>query len=278
MIVLGVLGVVLLVAFALRRAASGRADPAAHALPEPELHGHERSRLHRRLRAVRCGHLPAAVPADRQGPQPDRVRSPAHADDGRRARDLDRERAADQPRSAATAVPDRRDRADDARRCSCSRGSASTMPVWQTAIYMLVLGLRPRNDDAGARARRAELRRLRAARRRDLGLDALPPGRRLGGRLDLRRDLRQPARHERRKRAAAGRPAAAGREPELVEELPPAVHRPTSSAFVESLRPVFAAAAGVSLFAFLLTLAAARGAAAQERRGRRRRRELRDAT
>ena len=82
------------------------------------------SRLHRRLRALRRGHVPAAVPADRQGPQPDVVRAPAHADDGRRARDLDRQRAADQPPRPLQAVPDRRDGADDAWRCSCSRGSA----------------------------------------------------------------------------------------------------------------------------------------------------------
>ena len=113
--------------------------------------------------------------------------------------------------------------------------------------------VRARNDDAGPRPRRAELRPLRATRCRDLGLDALPPGGRLGGRLDLRGDLRQPAGHEPRKRAAAGRPAAASRQSGPRRAAAAAVHSAYVGAFVESLQPVFAAAAGVSLFAFLLS-------------------------
>ena len=51
-------------------------------------------RLHHRTRALRLGHLPAAVPADRAREEPDELGPPADADDGRPARHLDRERAA----------------------------------------------------------------------------------------------------------------------------------------------------------------------------------------
>ena len=60
------------------------------------------------LGAVRRRHLPAALPADRQGPQPDGLGPADHADDGRRARHVDRERPADQQVRALPAVPDRR--------------------------------------------------------------------------------------------------------------------------------------------------------------------------
>ena len=49
-----------------RRGASRGAGRAAGALPQPHLHGHERGRLHRRLRALRRDHLPPALPADRR--------------------------------------------------------------------------------------------------------------------------------------------------------------------------------------------------------------------
>ena len=75
MVALIVVGVVLLVALPVRRAARGRADPAARALPQPRLRRHERDRLHHRPRAVRRGHVPAALPAGREGPQPDHVRA-----------------------------------------------------------------------------------------------------------------------------------------------------------------------------------------------------------
>jgi EmrB/QacA subfamily drug resistance transporter len=41
--------------------------------------------------------------------------------------------------------------------------------------------------------------------------------------------------------------------PAIVDRLPPAVHRPYVEAFAVSLRPVFLAATGISLFGFLLT-------------------------
>ena len=51
-----------------RRVARGRADPAARALPQPDVPDDERDRLRRRVRALRLGHLRAALPAGRQGP------------------------------------------------------------------------------------------------------------------------------------------------------------------------------------------------------------------
>ena len=99
----------------VRRAARGRADPAARALPQPDVLGHERDRLRRRLRALRRDHVSAALPPDRQGAQPDRVRAAADADDGGRARHLDRQRAADQQARPLQAVSDHRHCADDGR-------------------------------------------------------------------------------------------------------------------------------------------------------------------
>ncbi len=55
----------------------------------------QRRRLRRRVRAVRRGHLPAAVPAGRQGRHPDRLGAAAGAADGRPADHLDRLRAGD---------------------------------------------------------------------------------------------------------------------------------------------------------------------------------------
>ena len=139
--------------------------------------------------------------------------------------------------------------------------------------------LRARDDDAGARPRRAERRPVRAARRRDLRLDALPPGRRLDRRLALRRDLRQPARRRTsppRCRRASGRPPAA-RPGARRRSCRPRVHAAYVEAFAASLRPVFLVAAGDLARRVPAHVAAARGAAAEERGGRRRRRELRDA-
>ena len=64
-VLMGVLGGRLPGRSELRRAPGGRADPAADAVPQPRVRGHERGRDGRRLRAVRRADLPAAVPADR---------------------------------------------------------------------------------------------------------------------------------------------------------------------------------------------------------------------
>ena len=69
-------------ALPVRRGTGGRADPPARALPEPDVRAHERHRLHRRARPLRLDHVPAALPPDREGEQPDAVRAPAHAAHG----------------------------------------------------------------------------------------------------------------------------------------------------------------------------------------------------
>ena len=90
-----------------RRGARRRADPAALALPQPHVLRHERGRLHRRLRAVRRDHVPAALPAGDEGLEPDRVGPAARAADGGRPRHLDPERAADHEARPLPRVPDR---------------------------------------------------------------------------------------------------------------------------------------------------------------------------
>ena len=132
-------------------------------------------------------------------------------------------------------------------------GLSVEMPVWQTAGYMLAARLRTRDDDAGARARGPERRPVRAARRRDVRLDALPTGGRLDRRLDLRRDLRQPARRQPRSTRCRRAPRSPLRARRSSTQLPPALHSVYLDAFAAALGPVFAVAAAVSLVAFLLT-------------------------
>ena len=69
----------------VRRAPRRRAGAAAAAAHQPGLRRDRRRRLRRRLRAVRRGHLPAAVPAGRQGRHPDGLGAAAAAADGRPA-------------------------------------------------------------------------------------------------------------------------------------------------------------------------------------------------
>ena len=84
-----------------------RADPAARALPQPHLRRDERRRLHRRLRALRRHHLPAALSPGDEGIEPDALRPAADAADGRCARHVDRERAGDLEARALPVLPDR---------------------------------------------------------------------------------------------------------------------------------------------------------------------------
>ena len=77
------LAVVLLPAFVLAERRAQRADPAALALPQPHVCGHERDRLHHRPRPLRRGHLPPALPADHEGVEPHELRPAADAADGR---------------------------------------------------------------------------------------------------------------------------------------------------------------------------------------------------
>ena len=113
--------VVLLGAFVLGRAPRGRAGAAAAAVPQPRVRGHERDRLHRRLRAVRVGDVSAAVPPGRQRRLADRLGPAAAAADGRADHDLDRLRPAHHPHRALQAVPDHRYRADGDRAVAALR-------------------------------------------------------------------------------------------------------------------------------------------------------------
>ena len=89
---LGVLAVLALAAF-ISPSTGPPSRSSRRPLSQPRLRRDERDRLRRRLRPVRGAHLPAAVPADRPRPQPDRVGAAAGPADGRPARDLDRLRA-----------------------------------------------------------------------------------------------------------------------------------------------------------------------------------------
>ena len=63
-VIMAVVGFALLALFVWSRAGGG-ALAAARAVPQPHLLRDERHRLHHRPRALRLGHVPAAVPADR---------------------------------------------------------------------------------------------------------------------------------------------------------------------------------------------------------------------
>ena len=126
-------------------------------------------------------------------------------------------------------------------------------PTWKTIVVDGDPRPRARHGHAGARPRRPERGRPPAPRGRHVGLDPLPPDRRLDRRRRLRRHLRQPARQRARQQAARGGAHSDAVNPGGVRHLPAAVHEPYVQAFVTALQPVFLAAAGISVLAFLLT-------------------------
>ncbi len=109
---LGVLAIVLMVAFIVteRRAAEPVLPPRL--FPNRVFTVTSGDRPDRRLRAVRLGHLPAAVPAGRQRRQPDRLGPADPAADGRPADHVDRVGPDHQRHRPLQAVPDRRHRRD----------------------------------------------------------------------------------------------------------------------------------------------------------------------
>ena len=115
----------------VRRAPGRRADPSARALPQPNLRGHERHRLHRRPRALRRDHLPAALPPGRRGRQPDELRPHPRSADGRPPRHVHPERPADQPLRPLPAVSDRRHRDHDRVGLPALAPHVET-PMWKT--------------------------------------------------------------------------------------------------------------------------------------------------
>src|SRR4051812_33871150 len=269
-----VLGVVAARALRGRREPSRGADPAAVAVPESRLRGHQRDRLHHRPRAVRRGYLSAAVHADRAGAHRDRVGPAPDADDGRRPGDVDRERVPDLEDRPLQAVPDHRHRAGRARDVPAVAAGRLDVAV---AGGRLPGRARARAGDghAGARSRRAERRPVRDARRRDVGLDVVPPDRRRGRRFDLRSDLREPLGNRARRSDAARRPRPGGGQPgtgaRAAGRRPAAVHRRVHGSDHADLRRR-RRLCGPGLPPHL---AAARGAAARDRHRGGDRRELR---
>ena len=260
----------------VRRATRCRADPAADAVRESGLHGHQPDRLRGRVRTVRRDHLPPPLPADRQGARPDRSGALVDADDGRGPRDVDRERSGDQQARAVQAVPDRRHRADDGRDVPPHRHQRLDADMAGGALRARA---RPgaRHDDAGARAGRTERGALPAARRRHLRLDALPAGRRLDRRRPLRRDLREPARDRARRRPAARRRAAGRGEPGGRRGAPAGGPGGLSRRIRRRPRTGLRRRRGSLTRRVRAHVVPARGAAPAERRSRGDHRELRDA-
>ena len=156
-------------------------------------------------------------------------------------------------------------------------GIGVSVPTWQTALYMVVLGL-----GLGMTMQVLVLAAQNAVPYELLGVATSGSTlfRQVGGsigvsifgaifanRLAVNLALDLPP---------GVRPPAAA-SPESIAQLPAAVHAAYLEAFAASLRPVFAAAAGISVLGFLLTWLLERGAAPQERRCRRGRREVCDA-
>ena len=240
-IALGVLAVVLLVRVPVRRARAAEPVIPLELFRNRVFSGHERDRVHRRLRAVRRDHLPAALPPGRQGRQPRRVGAAAAAADGRRARHVDRQRPADHEVGRYKIFPIV-GTALMTSACSCSRGCVDT-PL-RSALHAGPRP-RPRPGHAGAGARRAERGRLPPARRRDLRLHPLPPDRRLVRRRGLRRDLRQPARRRARRPPAARRARPEAANPAVADSCRRRSTRLYVDAFATALRPVFLVAAAI---------------------------------
>ena len=191
----------------------------------------ERGRDGRRLRAVRRAHLPAAVPAGRARASPTASglqllpvmggllissivsgqvitrtgRYKAWPTRGRRSR-----------RSA----------------CGCSR-RWTRRRRGRGGVPHARARARPRDGDAGARAGRPERGALRHARRRDVGLDAVPLDRRLARHRRPGRDLHGAARvraGRRRQRRRRG-----GLDPSAIRRLPQPVHDAYIAAFTDAL-------------------------------------------
>ena len=109
-VALGVGGVALLVGFRRRRAPRRRARAAAAALSQQRVLRDERHGDRRRLRAVRVGDLPAALPPGRQRGEPDEVGPAAPAGHGRPPHHLGRLGSGHLAHRALQAVSDRRHR------------------------------------------------------------------------------------------------------------------------------------------------------------------------
>ena len=157
-----------------------------------------------------------------RGYSPDRVGPAADPGDGRRADRLDRLGPGDHGHRPLQAVPDRRHgdrRARHAPALAPGRADLDALRLRRDVRD----GLRARAGHAGARARRAERRRVLRARRRHVRRDAVPLDGRLARHGRARRDLHRPAdrgavgharrRRRRRRDRPERRPAAPRTDP-----------------------------------------------------------------
>ena len=125
---------------------------------------HERDRLHRRARALRRDHLPAALPAGRARrrapPAPGLQLTPLMG--GLLVTSIASGQLISQLRPLQ-GVPDRRHGDHDRRHVAALALARRTRRRGVASLYMLVARARARDGDAGARARRPERRRLPAS-------------------------------------------------------------------------------------------------------------------
>ena len=115
-----------------------------------------------------------------------------------------------------------------------------------------IVGLGPRDGDAGARARSSELGAVRGDGRRDERLDAVPQvggsiGVSLFGAIFAARE-----RSELAKRLPAGVHIPRTTNPEVIRHLPLAARKAFTEAFSVALHPVFLMAGAISFVSFLL--------------------------
>jgi EmrB/QacA subfamily drug resistance transporter len=132
-------------------------------------------------------------------------------------------------------------------------GISVSRPVWQTAGYMLLLGF-----GLGMTMQVLVLAAQNAVPYELLGVatSGSTLSRQVGGSIGVAIFgaifANQLAIHLAAALPPGVRPPAAA-EPSIVRQLPPGIHADYVGAFAQSLRPVFAAAAGISLVAFVLT-------------------------
>jgi EmrB/QacA subfamily drug resistance transporter len=132
-------------------------------------------------------------------------------------------------------------------------GISVSMPIWQTALYMLLLGF-----GLGMTMQVLVLAAQNAVPYELLGVATSGSTlfRQVGGSIGVA-IFGAIFAHELAQHLDAafppGTPRPTAASPELVERLPEALHSAYVSAFAASLRPVFAAAAGVAVLAFLLS-------------------------
>jgi EmrB/QacA subfamily drug resistance transporter len=133
-----------------------------------------------------------------------------------------------------------------------SRLEVST-PTWVAAVYMLILGL-----GLGMVMQVLVLAAQNAVEYRYLGVATSGSTlfRQIGGSIGVSlfgAIFANRLGHELASSLPPGANVPTAANPDVVKHLPPAIHRPYVGAFASSLHPVFIAAAGISVFAFLLT-------------------------